>query len=661
MSVAKFITIGKVVSGRVGFDSFIGQCGIVPSVSFSVFEVINQRNFSIAINRMKAVWILFWRHLRPALLSPSKLVGLALRVVALLKARGLRGALEKFSHSAELYDEYPRWVALYDTPTGEELTLICAGLSKLTHAPRISLLMQCAAHTDRQTIRAIESIQAQIYHNWEICIAITPSSDHACRKALGALAVADVRIKMLPVAEGSEAEAFNLLLAAATGEWLALLDTCCEMAPHALYLVAEELSRRPDAEIIYGDEDRIDAEGRRCAPNFKPDWNPDLLRAHHYFGSLVFYRSERLRQQGGFQAEAGAALSWELALRLSGSVLPVQIRHIPQMLCHRSDVSTQYAPDAAAEKQVLQAYLQRKGIRASVTQGRNGYWRIRYALPATPPLISIIIPTRNGLDLLAQCVKSVLNKTAYAPYEIIVVDNQSDDGATLEYLRQLERNGSARVLSYDAPFNYSALNNFAVNHARGEYLCLLNNDIEAIHPDWLEELVSQAARPEAGAVGAMLYYPDGSVQHAGVLLKGSEVATHFFFHMPAALLDTRPRAQMVQSLSAVTAACLVVEKRKYLQVGGMDENLAITCNDIDLCLKLSQAGYRNIWTPFAELNHYESATRGFDDSPAKQARIGREKAYMYERWGSALDNDPAYNPNLDLERESYALAFPPRM
>ena len=603
---------------------------------------------------------LFWRHLKQALTSPSKLAGLALRILSLLKTRGLRGTLEKFSHKAELYDEYPRWVALYDTPTSEKQALICARISKLLPSPRISLLMQSAATTDRQVIQVIESIQAQSYPNWQLCVASPYSSGHPARKALEALATADPRIEIFLVQEKPEAEIPNVLLFSATGEWVAFMEHHCKMAPHALYLIVEELTSSPDAEIIYSDEDRIDTEGRRYAPCFKPDWNPDLLLSHNYFGSLTFYRTERLRRYG-LRAEAGEAILWEAALRLSDGIPTGHIRHIPRVLCHRHEAPTKYSSYSNTERHVLETYLRQKGIRASVTPGNNGYWRIHYALPAPPPLVSIIIPTRNGLELLAQCIKSVLKKTAYVPFEIIVVDNQSDDGPTLEYLRQLEKDGSARVLPYDAPFNYSAINNFAVNHAKGEFLCLLNNDIEVIHPDWLGELVSQAARSEAGAVGAMLYYPDGSIQHAGVLLKGKEVATHFFARMPAALANTRPRAQMVQNLSAVTAACLVVEKKKFLHAGGFDENLTITCNDIDLCLKLAKAGYWNIWTPFAELYHHESATRGFDDSPSRQARIGREKAYMYERWAAVLDNDPAYNPNLDLEKESYALAFPPRI
>ena len=610
---------------------------------------------------MKAVWTLFWRHLKPALTSPSKLAGLALRVLSLLKTRGVRGTLEKFSHNAKLYDDYPRWVALYDTPSQEDYALIHTRMAKLSHTPLISLLMNSAAIPVSQIFQAVNSIKAQIYPHWELCIANPPPPGPPLRKALEALANADPRINILPTPEESNTETPKALLAAAAGEWVTLIESCCEMAPNALYLVVEELAASPDAEIIYGDEDRIDSEGGRCAPCFKPDWNPDLLRSCNYFGSLTFYRRERLDQKGGFHAEFLAAMPWETALRLTDGTLPKHIRHIPRILCHRHDTPTTPSTLSDSERHVLEEFLQQKGILATVLPGHNGHWRIRYALPTPPPLVSIIIPTRNGLDLLARCIKSVLDKTANVPFEIIVVDNQSDEGPTQEYLRRLEKEGHARVLHYDAPFNYSAINNFAVSYAKGEYLCLLNNDVEVIHSDWLEELVSQAVRPEAGAVGAMLYYPDGSIQHAGVLLKGREVATHFFARMPAALLGTRPRARMAQNLSAITAACLVVEKKKFLLVGGLDENLTVTCNDIDLCLKLVTEGYWNIWTPFAELYHHESATRGFDDTPSRQARIRRERAYMYERWADTLDHDPSYNPNLDLETESYALAFPPRI
>lgn len=576
---------------------------------------------------MKPIWILFWRHLKPALTSPSRMLGLTARILSLLKTRGLHGTLRKFSHRQQLYDEYPRWVALYDTVSDQELAHMRTRIAELPALPRFSFLIPVMDGEQTNSCSAEQSLRDHIYPHWEL---------H--------------RLELTPAG-------FKCALTAANGEWIALLEPVCNIPPHALLWIAEELTTHPEAEIIYADEDSVDAQGNRCAPIFKPDWNPDLLLSHNYLGSLVFYRSERIKKLGSFHAETQSAMAWELALRLTDDLRLSQILHIPRVLCHRHSPPI---PDSNAERHLLETFLDRKHWQASVTPGYNGYWRIRHALPAPPPLVSIIIPTRNGLSLLERCISSILDKTCYTPYEIIVVDNQSDDQPTLDYLRKLESNATVRVLSHDAPFNYSVINNLAAAQAKGTFLCLLNNDIETIHPEWLEEMTSQAARPGAGAVGAMLYYPDGSIQHAGVLLKGREVATHFFARMPASLLQARSRAQVVQNLSAVTAACLVIEKKKFFEVGGFDTNLAVTCNDIDLCLRLRKAGYYNIWTPFAELYHHESATRGFDDSPARQARIRQERAYMYQRWSTELDHDPAYNPNLDLEEESYALAFPPR-
>jgi len=312
----------------------------------------------------------------------------------------------------------------------------------------------------------------------------------------------------------------------------------CEMAPHALYLVVEELASRPDAEIIYSDEDRIDTKASAALPVSS---QTGILTCCY---PAIISVASLFTAPNGCDSRAGSAPkpgsnAMGSGLASVGWHPPGHIRHIPRVLCHRQEAPTKHFLHSDTEQHILEAHLHQKGIRATVTPATTVTGASATPCHTSPARLHHH-PTRNGLEFLAQCIKSVLNKTAYVPFEIIVVDNQSDDDPTLEYLRQLEKDGSALVLSYDAPFNYSAINNFAVSHARGEFLCLLNNDIEVIHPDWLEELVGQAARPEAGAVGAMLYYPDGSIQHAGVLLKGKEVATHFFARMPAALLDTRP-------------------------------------------------------------------------------------------------------------------------
>ena len=277
--------------------------------------------------------------------------------------------------------------------------------------------------------------------------------------------------------------------------------------------------------------------------------------------------------------------------------------------------------------------------------------------------VSIIVPTRDRVDLLRQCVESVLDRTEYPGYELVVVDNGSTDARALEYLAALRGRERVQVLRYDAPFNFSAINNWAAARCGGELLCLLNNDIEVVDGDWLAEMVALACRPGTGAVGAMLWYPDGSIQHAGVVLGLGGVANHAYCHQPRGIPGHGARALVAQELSAVTAACMVVRRAVFEQVGGLDERLQVAFNDIDFCLRLRAAGYRNAWTPFARLYHHESATRGAEDTPEKIARFQREVALMRERWAELLDRDPAYNPNLSLDiRDTAAeLAFPPRV
>lgn len=287
------------------------------------------------------------------------------------------------------------------------------------------------------------------------------------------------------------------------------------------------------------------------------------------------------------------------------------------------------------------------------------HWRVKRPIPDLSSLVSLIIPLRNGLKLLSRCVDTILAKTDYPNYEIVIVDNGSDDPATLAYLQQIAGDRVV-VLRYDTPFNYSAINNHGVKHARGEIIGLLNNDLEIIHGDWLREMVSQAVRPEIGCVGAMLYYPNETIQHAGVIIGLGGVAGHGFRDFPRGTEGKFNRARLAQNYSSVTAACLVVRRAIFEQVGGLDEELAVAFNDIDFCLKVQQAGYRNLWTPFAECYHHESASRGAEDTPEKHERFRKEVETMLQRWKAQIAHDPAYNPNLTLELTDFSLAAPPR-
>jgi GT2 family glycosyltransferase len=464
--------------------------------------------------------------------------------------------------------------------------------------------------------------------------------------------------------------ASNSALGLASGTYVAMLDHDDELAEEALYLVAAEINGAPDAEIIYSDEDKVDAHGRRFAPYFKPDWDPDLVLAQNLVTHLCVYRTDRVRALGGFQTGYEGAQDWDLVLRVAEQVPAATIRHIPRVLYHWRAVagSTAMAIEekgyaSGAQRRTLCAHFERQGQVVDLIPVAGLCWRVRYPLPVPAPLVTVIIPTRDRAALLRRCISSLRHRTTYPHLEIVIVDNQSVEAATISYLAELGQEPDVTVVRFDAPFNFSAINNLGARHARGEILALLNNDVESISPGWLEEMVSQACRADIGAVGAMLYYPDDRIQHAGVILGHgiARVAAHAYAHRPRGHIGQIGRAMLVQTMSAVTAACLVVRRSVFVEVGGFDEsNLTIAYNDLDLCLRIRERGYRNLWTPAAELYHRESASRGYEDTALKRERFQREIDYIRERWQQELQCDPAYNPNLSLDGESFTLAYPPR-
>ncbi|MBS4095582.1 MAG: glycosyltransferase [Sulfuricella sp.] len=537
--------------------------------------------------------------------------------------------------------------------------------------PRISVVMPVYDAPEQWLRRAIESVLAQSWAHWELCIADDCSPSPHVRTVLEEYRNRDARIKVVYRAtNGHISAASNSALALAEGEYVALLDHDDELEPDALLWVAAEINQYPDAALIYSDEDKVDEQGEFSDPYFKPDWNPDLLLSQNYICHLAVYRHSLVQEVGGFREAFEGSQDYDLALRCVERIESRQIRHIPHALYHWRAIPGSTAQAEAGEakpyavtagQRALEEHFQRLGVAAAVSESPEapGNYRVRYALPEQKPLVSIIIPTRNGVELLRQCVESIRAKTSYAPYEILIVDNGSDDPAALAYFRELEERSAARVLRDDGPFNYPAINNRAVAAASGSVVALLNNDIEVITPDWLEEMVSHALRPEIGAVGARLWYPDDTLQHGGVILVGG-VAGHAHKYLPRGSMGYSRRAVLIQDFSAVTAACLVVRKSVYEEIGGLDEVLAVAFNDVDFCLRLQAKGYRNLWTPYAELYHHESATRGFEDTPEKRARFAREVSRMKLMWGRLLVNDPAYNPNLTLDREDFSLAVPPR-
>lgn len=526
----------------------------------------------------------------------------------------------------------------------------------------ISILMPTYNSDTRWLKKAVESVLAQSYPHWELCIADDASTSEDTLRCLRELASKEPRIRVeFRQINGHISHATNSALEMVRGQYFALMDHDDELHPYALQYVHEALLEHPDATLVYSDEDKIDQDQNRFDPYFKPDWNPDLLLGQNFISHLGVYRSDLVKGLGGLRPGFEGSQDHDLALRVAAASRADQIIHIPRVLYHWRAIAGStalsggekgYAAEAALR--AVQDHLDSAGEKAQATLLEGGGIRVRWELPQPRPFVSIIIPTRDKVDLLRQCVSSILRATTYESYEILVVDNGSVEPQTLEYLEDLRVRG-VKVLEWSSPFNYSEINNFAAGQASGDLLAFVNNDIEVIDPEWLEEMVSHAVKPGVGAVGAKLFYPDGSIQHAGVVLGVHGVAAHAYCGRPGDYPGQMNRANLLQSYSAVTAACLVLRRAVFEQVGGFDTGLAVAFNDIDLCLRIRQSGLRNVWTPFARLYHHESASRGREDTEEKQTRFREEVEVMRARWGELLDNDPSYNPNLTRRGEPFAL------
>jgi GT2 family glycosyltransferase/glycosyltransferase involved in cell wall biosynthesis len=567
-------------------------------------------------------------------------------------------------------ESYQKWLHLYEAVTPSALAQLRGAVSASGAQPLISVLMPVYNTPEVWLRRAVASVQAQVYEHWELCIADDASTAPHVRPVLESLAAADPRIRVVfRERNGHISASSNSALALARGEYCALLDHDDELSPRALARMVLEIARRPDGEFFYSDEDKIDETGERFDPYLKPDYLPDLLLGQNCLSHLSVIRTAKLREVGGFRVGLEGSQDWDLALRIVRTIRADQVVHVPEVLYHWRAIAGSTARavgeknyTVTAAERALRDHFSALGQPVELRAVPGDHWRVVRPVPQPAPLVSLLIPTRDRLALTRTCVESILAKTSYPNFEIVVVDNESVEPATLAWFDAIaQRDPRVRVVRYAAPFNYSAINNFAVAHARGEIVGLLNNDLEAIHADWLDEMVAHAVRPEIGCVGAKLLYPDGTLQHAGIILGLGGVANHAFYRQPRGTDGYKNRARLVQNYSAVTGACLLVRKAVYEQVGGLNErDLAIAFNDVDFCLKVRAAGYRNLWTPFAEFYHHESASRGTEDTPEKQARFAREVDYMQRMWRRELESDPAYNPNFSLEIEGFKYACPPR-
>ncbi len=556
----------------------------------------------------------------------------------------LRGALfGQFSPRSPL--SYRAWTRRHDTLTGADRVAIAAHVAALP-GETVALVMMLESTGLARLPSVIASLRTQLYPHWRLAIA---AADAGVAGAVQAIATADDRIAVAVAPAGD-------LSALAGGSLVALLPADAHLPAHALYEIAAAFAGPPDIELVYTDEDRLDSRGRRRAPQFKPDWSPDLLLGYAALGDLVVVRREALLRAGGF---GDVAARHDRALRLAEAIPAARIRHIPAVLVHRQ------APDGdgPADTAAVVRHLGRRGApdaRVETNPRLPGTLRVRWPVPDPAPLVSVIVPTRDRATLLARCAEGVLHRTDYPALELLIVDNDSRGAETHTLFTQLSADRRVRVLARPGPFNYAALNNAAAAAARGAVLLLLNNDVDVIHPDWLGELVGHAVRPDVGAVGARLLFADGRVQHAGVALGVSGVAGHTDLLAPPDATGYGGRLALTREVAAVTGACLAIRREVYRAIGGMDAtHLAVAYNDVDLCLRVRERGLRVLWTPFAELLHLESASRPSDFSPAQRDRYGREIAYMHRRWGAALLADPFYGPNFSL-RDGHAFLAAPR-
>ena len=565
---------------------------------------------------------------------------------------------------------YVAWIRKYDSIGEKERAEYNERAAALVNPPLISVLIPVYEPKMEWLKEAVESVRGQIYPYWELCIADDASVDPQVRRYLEGVAATDSRIKVcFRSSNGHISAATNSALALATGDFIALLDQDDLLTEHALVCVAEAIRENPAAGMIYSDEDKIE-DGRRCDPYFKSDWDPYLMRCHNMFCHLGVYRTALVRELGGLREGFEGAQDWDLALRCADRLNEDQIIHIPKVLYHwRIHRKSTAMSDSGAKPYTLEAarraineHLERRAIKGRLELiPEFSMFRVKHELPDPKPLVSIVIATRDRRDLLQGCIESISGNTDYPNYEIVIVDNGSREPGTLKYLEGLKSIGGMRVMRDDGGFNFSRLYNLGVREAVGDYVLLLNNDIEVESPEWLSEMVSQAIQQGIGCVGARLWYPDNKLQHGGVILGLGGLAAHAHRGMPRGHYGYFNRACLTHSMSAVTGACLLVRKSLYEEVGGLDEeNLAVGYNDVDFCLKIRAMGYRNLFCAEADLIHHESASRGEDLSGEKLERFRREGAVLKTRWQDLIDRDPAYNPNLTDSAEDFGLAFPPR-
>ena len=557
----------------------------------------------------------------------------------------------------------------YEAYVPDEAELNRQRRQKLSCEPLISVAVPAYRTPGTFLVQMMDSLLAQTYRNWELCIANGSPEDPEMKKILREYTGKDKRIRVKNLEENlGIAGNTNAALEMAEGEFIGILDHDDLLAPNALYEIAAALDKDGSLEAVYTDEDKVTTDlGEHFQPHLKPDFNLDLLRSNNYICHFFVVKRSVLEKTGGFRPEFEGAQDYDFIFRCVEKA--EKVGHIPEILYHwrthkestaDNPASKMYAFEAG--KRAIEAHLERTGVPGTVSHTPDyGFYRVTYPVQGEP-LVSIIIPNKDEKETLKACIESIREKTEYTNYEILIIENNSTSQEIFHYYKELSEDPRIRLLRWKKKFNYSAINNYGVRHAKGEYLLFLNNDVTVITPGWIKEMLGVCQRPDTGAVGVKLIYPDNTIQHAGCVIGIGGIAGHMFVDMPANRTGYLHKASLLQDMSAVTAACMMMKRSAFVEAGGFTEELSVAFNDVDLCLKVRQNGKLIVYDPYVQLYHMESKTRGAEDNKAKVRRFQEEIEYMRTRWIDILKKgDPYYNKNLSLTKWNYSLRPLPGM
>lgn len=607
-------------------------------------------------------------HLSQSYYRKERLIELAKKAREVMKTQGIGKMIQAvfgkikrhFDSSTPRPVNYQEWLSIH-LPSKSELAEQKRAVFE--SQPLISIVVPLYKTSEYYLNQLVDSVKAQTYEKWELCLSDGSGENSPIRTVLEMLEKSDERIKVVHNEKQLHiSENTNAVIKIATGDFIAFADHDDVLTPNALYENVRLVNHHPNAEVIYSDEDKIYGEDQYLQPHFKPDFSIDMLCSVNYICHFLVVKRNIIEQIGMLRSEYDGAQDYDFVLRCVEAT--EHVYHIPKILYHWriSEDSTSENPESKeyaveAGRKAVQAHYDRMGVDAVVEKGKYfGLYRTRLKRK-NDPLVSIIIPNKDHIEDLQICIDSLEEKNTYKNIEYIIVENNSIEDRTFDYYKQLqEKNLRVKVVSYEGKFNYSAINNYGVTFARGDYYLFMNNDVEIINPETIEELLNYAMREDVGVVGSRLYYPDGTIQHAGVVVGFGGIAGHTFVNQKPTENGYFNRIIVAQNYSAVTAACMMVRGSIFKEVHGFSEELAVAFNDIDFCLKVRATRKLIVYNPYAELYHYESKSRGAEDTPEKIQRFQNEIAVFEKKWPEILaEGDPYYNVNLSLDTQDFSL------